>query len=280
MTNGQALNAYAYVYNDPLNLVDPAGYFGIGDAVVWTAQHAPESWRPGIQNAAAKGINGLDWWYSKPDNCDCGSSNFPAQKVSLITQFGFAMWTKPAQRIASRVGLYQNAAPPAGWQQITRGMETQRLYQTYKYVDVTDMRLRLDYSSMETLTSVETGKSSYLLRMRDGRQVYVKDVVDRATTDLKGVFASGLIEGGIQWWRDKGLCLSPNQRFWRAYMAGLFGLVGGLLGTAAVMLAVSFRAPAIVAGLAGFVIGTIVGQALNSTKSNWLNRATVIAGRM
>ena len=48
VSNGQAFNAYAYVYNDPLNLVDPAGYFGIGDAVVWTAQHAPESWRPGI----------------------------------------------------------------------------------------------------------------------------------------------------------------------------------------------------------------------------------------
>ncbi len=163
-------------------------------------------------------------------------------------------------------------------------METQRLYQTYKYVDVTDMRLRLDYSSMETFTSVETGQSSYLLRMRDGRQVYVKDVVGRATTGPKGVFASvfasGLIEGGIQWWSDRGLCLSPNQRFWRAYMAGLFGLVGGLLGTAAVMLAVSFGAPVIVAGLAGFVIGTIVGQALNSTKSNWLNRATVVAGRM
>ena len=46
VSNGQALNAYAYVYNDPLNLVDPAGYFGIGDAVVWAAQHAPESRRP------------------------------------------------------------------------------------------------------------------------------------------------------------------------------------------------------------------------------------------
>ena len=90
MSNGQALNAYAYVYNDPLNLVDPAGYFGIGDAVVWAAQNAPESWRPGISNFARGGINRLNWWYSQPEDCDCSSSNFPAQKVSLITQFGSA----------------------------------------------------------------------------------------------------------------------------------------------------------------------------------------------
>jgi hypothetical protein len=39
VTNGQALNAYAYVYNDPINLVDPGGNIpGIRSLVGGAAQ--------------------------------------------------------------------------------------------------------------------------------------------------------------------------------------------------------------------------------------------------
>ncbi|VAW30018.1 hypothetical protein MNBD_CHLOROFLEXI01-5241, partial [hydrothermal vent metagenome] len=60
VTNGQALNAYTYVYNDPINLVDPGGNI----PSLPTRQDVRNATRRGFE----KGLDFLSWWNSKPDD--------------------------------------------------------------------------------------------------------------------------------------------------------------------------------------------------------------------
>jgi RHS repeat-associated protein len=113
VTNGQALNAYTYVYNDPINLVDPSGNIpSVGDAAVWAAQQAPDAWKGRIRDFAAGGLGFIDNWYSQPDDCDCdGSSGRNRQALSFAwswpanqaAHLGWDAVTTPGRRIATEL---------------------------------------------------------------------------------------------------------------------------------------------------------------------------------
>jgi hypothetical protein len=122
--------------------------------------------------------------------------------------------------------------------------------------------------------------------MRDGRKVAIHNAKTRWTVGgFRGaeasVIGSGLIDGFFQAYNDwaSGLCLSPNQRFWRAYGALFAGLAAGALGTLAVGVLVAFGAPAIVAAVGGFFVSSYVSYKLTPHKNNFVNLLGDAAGR-
>ena len=123
--------------------------------------------------------------------------------------------------------------------------------------------------------------------MQDGRKLLIHNTTTRTTVGPKGLVSSiigaGLIDAAFQLYGDwaAGLCLSPNQYFWRAYVALLFGLGTGAVGAAAVFLLVAAGAPAIVAGLAGFAASLAVGLSLEyfRIKPDLINDVSDAAGK-
>jgi hypothetical protein len=92
VTNGQALNAYAYVYNDPINLVDPGGNI------------------PGIRSlvgeGAQLGLRALDWYLSEPENCSsCDGDSFGlwGPVGGVLAQGANGVLTTPAEMYGSKV---------------------------------------------------------------------------------------------------------------------------------------------------------------------------------
>lgn len=104
VTNGQALNPYAYVYNDPINWVDPSGNIPGGRLSAGATE--------GVRWAAEKGLGALDWWYGQPDSCECSpgtgaphsvidTATWLNNKAVASTQLALAAYTEPATTIAS-----------------------------------------------------------------------------------------------------------------------------------------------------------------------------------
>lgn len=171
------------------------------------------------------------------------------------------------------------------WPTKTRfgSVSVDKLYKTYDNIDVTNLRLS-DYESVSEYTN-GAGQKSQVVRMSDGRKVTAHNIKTKINWGLKGVAGSiawsGVIDGFSQAYGDwaAGLCLSSNQRFWRAFMAGLFGLGTGLLGTVATVLLVTAGAPAIIAALAGFAVGYTFSKVFYNTKNDYVDSAGNWAGR-
>ncbi|VAW36391.1 hypothetical protein MNBD_CHLOROFLEXI01-921, partial [hydrothermal vent metagenome] len=130
--------------------------------------------------------------------------------------------------------------------------------------------------------------SSTVMRMRDGRKVLIHNSKTRTTVGPRGLVSSiigaGLIDAAFQLYGDwaAGLCLSPNQFFWRANVALLFGLGVGVVGATAVVVSVAFGAPAIIAGVIGFTLSTSTGLYLareGGSKEQIINNVTNAAGK-
>ena len=121
--------------------------------------------------------------------------------------------------------------------------------------------------------------------MQDGRKVLIHNTTTRTTVGPKGLISSvigaGLIDAAFQLYGDwtAGLCLSPNQLFWRAHVALLFGLAAGAVGAAAIVGLVAFGVPGIVAGLAGAGLSYYVGNQLKPYKEDLINDVSAAAGR-
>ncbi|MAT97951.1 MAG: hypothetical protein CL608_12465 [Anaerolineaceae bacterium] len=101
---------------------------------------------------------------------------------------------------------------------------------------------------------------------------------------ISSIIGAELIDTAFQLYNDwaQGLCLSPNQYFWRAYVALLFGLGAGAVGAAAVFLLVAAGAPVIVAGLGGFAVSTGLGlyfERKGGEEEQLRNNVTEAAGR-
>jgi hypothetical protein len=100
---------------------------------------------------------------------------------------------------------------------------------------------------------------------------------------MPGLFGSivgaGIVDGAFQVLGDwsSGLCLSPNQMFWRFYTAFTFGLIAGIAGTVAVGFAVALGWPAIAAGAVGWGVSMAAGAALANTKKLYMDTLTAVA---
>ena len=100
MSNGQALNAYAYVYNDPVNLVDSGGNIPIPPI---NLPNIP--WKTMAVATARGGLNFLDWWQnSAPQQCDCqgGSPAFWGPVAGVAAQGVNGFVTTPAEMYGTK----------------------------------------------------------------------------------------------------------------------------------------------------------------------------------
>ncbi|VAW43026.1 hypothetical protein MNBD_CHLOROFLEXI01-3264, partial [hydrothermal vent metagenome] len=121
----------------------------------------------------------------------------------------------------------------------------------------------------------------------DGRKVLIHNSKTRTTVGPRGLVSSiigaGLIDAAFQLYGDwaAGLCLSPNQFFWRANVALLFGLGVGVVGATAVVISVAAGAPALVAGFIGFGVSAGIGYGLDyiGVKKKLINDVTDAAGK-
>jgi len=265
VTNGQALNAYAYVYNDPINLTDPSGNV---PSLPVQGLNMPDrdDMRDSTRRIFERGLDFIDNWYSQPEDCDCGhglpkaalnyTENLNTIMGNPAAQLAFGLWTTPAQRIASRVDVYGRWPASTSFGKV--GVD--RYSTTYHDVDITNLKM----TDIAEITQASS-RSPKIIRMGDGRKVIIHNSTTRTTVGPRGLISSiigaGLIDAAFQLYNDwaQGLCLSPNQFFWRAYVALLFGLGVGAVGAAAVFLLVAAGAPGIVAGLGGFAVSTGLG---------------------
>lgn len=190
ITNGQSLNAYAYVYNDPINLVDPSGHVpalpieGLG-------LPTQEDARSALRTPFEAGLNFIDWWYSEPENCNCQSSpQWLNNGYDWLANQGFQyLWSE----IIS----------------VAVGAPAQYVMRPFSTLVVNDVAL-------ETFHFVRKPVSVTLLPSAI-TSVFGAGVIDAIFQLLSDTFVNNR-------------CLSPNQIFWRLIPAIIFGILAGLAG--------------------------------------------------
>ena len=254
ITNGQASNAYAYVYNDPINLVDPSGHFGIGRETI----------RAGISSGAEQGIYFLNWYTKKPDNCSCKSSQF-VKTVSAITDLG----ANPAAQLAGAHALTSIPVVITGdieAYKIAKSGITRMLkgsgVNVGTGIDITELGIgplgkANPYINSTGFGSGKYGLPNYYLENAGGsRAGVIRNIRSSALAhEIAGAAGvSGIIDGGTQIFKDiyaSNLCLSPEEIAWRSMVALGFGIVAGAGGAFVAGVAAT-------AGVTGFAV-TVYG---------------------
>jgi hypothetical protein len=273
VTNGQALNAYAYVYNDPINLVDPGGNIpslgdignAIGDAVVAAAKRAPDSWKSDINSVAEWGIN----FYDAPDaescSCDDQAGGFLwGPPVGVAAQGAWGTISQPAARYGSYVIEARFDRQVARWWRNLPGIRSRLVNKI--------IPRHWGYKTVKGPWQIwpGTARSGWLddivpssLDRTSGIHSLSKDLRYRVSDEVKwrnglrgaagATLISGLIDGAVQALSDWKLCLSKAERAYRAAIATGLGLFGGALGAitfAALTGSASLAATPVLAGLA------------------------------
>lgn len=274
VTNGQALNAYAYVYNDPINLVDPSGNIGI-----WPVM--PTSI---IKFSAQKGLDFLDWWDSKPEDCDCNQN--PSYIVDVtkvlgiganyLSQVAWGKATTPAKMVASTVAMYKRAPVPSAYRTLSN--VGYRVVGIQHNVDVTGWyKGGAGYTSK--LLDGSSGKGAALLHSNSGKKaLYLRDMKVDTSPGMTGfagsIVGAGLIDSLFQLLGDwaSNLCLSPEQYALRMLIALEFGLLAGVFGAAAGVAAVVYAgASAVAAAGVSIGVGYFASQWLDNLKKDYLS---------
>jgi hypothetical protein len=159
-----------------------------------------------------------------------------------------------------------------------------KFFYSYHNVNVTNLKLTDYTKSYDYINGA--GQRVKVLRMSDGRKVTIHNSQTRTTVGPKGLVGSivgaGLIDAAFPLYGDwaSGLCLSRNQKFWRANVALQFGLVTGAVGAAFTVGLVAFGVPALAAGVAGFGVSWFVGEkVLGPHKERLVNKVSAAAGR-
>ncbi len=103
ITNGQALNAYTYVYNDPINLVDPGGNVP-GLPIQGLDMPTRDDARAVLRTPFEWGLNFLNWWNRTPENCYCqGTSSTLIGGLAVGPQAAWAYASEPAERYGVKI---------------------------------------------------------------------------------------------------------------------------------------------------------------------------------
>ena len=240
--NGQAWNAYAYVYHDPINLVDPSGYAAQGP---WQPPVPPPPlpltppFPPAVQEAAQRasdlwqdlrgGAEALGTWWNTPD-CPCEpqpASSDPSSWLSPDTSFralvtaGLARFTTPVHRTALVETQRRYGVGPVGLSRWRR--------------DAGPVRLVMDTYARDLRSGrLPTGRWKWWKQAR----YHVTDPRLASVPGWRG-FRASLIYGAMAdmlWqglYADYGRCLAPRDRASNLATAAAFSSVGGLSGAGA-----------------------------------------------
>ncbi len=227
ITNGQALNAYAYVYNDPTNFVDPGGHnpflagfivsqlfqpgLGlVGDGMVLAATHAPDSWKPSIDYGSQFIVLNIDWWYNGTVNCDCEQESTNENIVDGANQL-----SQLSINGLSRIKGYEYLATVTGGFNDTV-VFTDPNYNITKWGasgPIGDSRYVVN--SIDDGFRVTNAEGAAFINAQNVR----RSLPGSLAGNLAPIIAGGLFEAGAQVYKDWFTCISADNMFAR-------GLVG------------------------------------------------------
>ena len=280
LLNGQAWNAYAYVYNDTINLVDPSGHMGVGGVEPIGGPIIPLSpiiaWK-GVKNIGRWGSQGvldfLDWYHSKPDcSCDTGggvaridgpvagtmaqvawgaksvpAGDYGTYTVQVYTQRQITSWWRKIPGMQSRLA---NKIIPRDWGFKTVG-EWKTLYQKTGWIDdiVPSGLQKANGTYTHPLGRYKVDSS---VQRRPGWLGY------KAT-----MLFAGLIDGAAQWFIDRDACMSRAEKVYRIAMSVGLGMLGGAIGAAVFTIVAASASIAILPVLAGIAAGLVFVWAID-----------------
>lgn len=272
LTNGQALNAYAYVYNDPVNLVDSSGNFGSVPFPFVPTLTVPNDV---IKYGAEKGLEFLSWWNSVPDQkkCDCEASSSASSQLvgasAIGPQAAWAYASAPAARYGTKI--VENVVAkqvPGFWRKLPL---IRRLPGNWGYKTIQVWEKAPPISGyLNELVSSGMPRSNGLHYTSSTSRYSLKTRV-QPNWGWKGIGGTialaGIIDGVFQFASDSAApCFTWGVRFNRAAVATVFGMVAGTAGAIVFGLGVVATAPVWVTIGASFLVGVGVGLALNPYK--------------
>ncbi|NOK62792.1 MAG: hypothetical protein GFH27_549305n214 [Chloroflexi bacterium AL-W] len=268
--NGQAWNAY--VYNDPINWVDPSGYApwdGPVNRVREAAGNARRSMKDGFGLAK-------QWWNEKPDPCECGldGGSGVADFLSrwggpLGLQGAWGFFSSPAKWEAKStierlhyMGWRKGWRPkkPSNWfKWIPEGEPTYGPVKVHGFQSPTD---GIHYA--HPFKRVRLTQSHFAGPVLRGAKGFFGTI-------FIGALIDGLVQFGSDWLRNP--CdFSPSEFARRARIATLYGLPTAFLGAVTFTFALSLGAPSLVAATIGVGASYAGGLILNARKEEALNR--------
>src|SRR5690606_13373130 len=101
VTNGQSLNAYAYVYNDPVNFTDPSGNVRVPGSLL---SSIPDQFKPALVRGTQMGLDMLAWYFDEPAGCSCeGQSSVLIGHLVNGPQAAWAYLSEPAERYGHKI---------------------------------------------------------------------------------------------------------------------------------------------------------------------------------
>jgi RHS repeat-associated protein len=245
--NSQDWNRYAYVRNDPLNLVDPSGHWatvaraGVRIALTVAVGAGLAAWADQYMNADRAH---QQWWHTVP-TCDCAPPGpTPLNIVLLGLAPGVANSAANAMGLADDVtrkavpGSY-NPATQAHIDYVTEMAEAgSQAHQAYLDKLIKSRAVRVNGTPKFGIGEGVNGPAGTLRLHADGVAL-----------------GGGFLDASIQFFVDQQFCLSPRQKFYRVLIAGGLGMAAAGFGTAiaAASSAKYAAASGIAAGLAAGV---------------------------
>ncbi|NOK62788.1 MAG: hypothetical protein GFH25_541290n35 [Chloroflexi bacterium AL-N10] len=284
--NGQAWNAYAYVYNDPINWVDPSGYAPWDGPVDRIREIAGNAWRS-VKDGFGRANQ---WWNEEPDECECNGHPGLADFMSNIGgPFGLqVMWgfiSKPAERVG--VQQTQKWGKWGSWQpQIPKavpfvGGKKLSIPKGVPLVGGKRVLLPTFRGGWHTVRETRGPINVNVFHsQRDG--VYKAGLLKRTILSetkgrpviwgLKGgistVSIGALIDGGVQFFSDllnDPCAFSGSDLTKRALLATLVGLPGALAGALLFTSLTAHGAAVFSAAAAGVLLSGSVGWVMGRT---------------
>ena len=235
---------------------------------MWAAQHAPESWRPGIGNFANNSLNFFDWYLNKPEQCDCTPKDIPGQSLNSINILLQVYWGGKATTSVRRVGLYS----------VERVLSSSWTWETAvapAWLDVTNFTWQPSISGLSRTNvartllsggSVSVSRTSGLSRqiIQNMRLEWGKGIRGLPGALLGSGVADGFFQGLSDW--NNGMCFSRSERWGRIAIATLFGLAGASASALVAAVAAALGAPALLVAAVGVGTGLAVSYGLNTVK--------------